>query len=501
MNAELKNAGKRVFEEKVYRDVPIIRTAASMINGGVPPEYRALRKLGNTLAYSAATEAVIFYEQAKLMARFSDDCPYAGEFSAFYPNYRIMTLSQQRGYFTWRAKVRAGETEKTCTSFVFVYIYELLNLIGCDGPEDAFRKLRDFNEAYRPLDPTPDRYVKPWLRDLAVYYGLDRSFLEDCTDLAYDRFLSRLMDPEKNDDAALYEALEALSSARPDHSRFYRENPEDFQAVACRVYRALSAYYASHRKSSYCEMLFGRLRAMPCTLFSSAVFYDRRRAEDRRYEISPFHVYVCCGGRWTCYRCAGGTGKSTELGAFFRNLDAAMREYTGFPHPLKPGNMPKVFTATVKKEIAAYYAEKAAAEKRRVKIDFSALDAIRAAADETCEKLMTDAERNPAPETAELPIPPAAAAQSSAPAEPPARETAEHDALSLDADETAFVRALLAGEDPAPDLRKKGLLVSVVAERVNEKLYDTFMDAVIEFDGDAPAVSAYYLDELKELLL
>ena len=50
----------RDSSSKVYRDEPIIRTAAQAANL-TPPQYREMRKIANSLFYES--EARVFYEQ------------------------------------------------------------------------------------------------------------------------------------------------------------------------------------------------------------------------------------------------------------------------------------------------------------------------------------------------------------------------------------------------------------------------------------------------------
>ena len=42
--------------------------------------------------------------------------------------------------------------------------------------------------------------------------------------------------------------------------------------------------------------------------------------------------------------------------------------------------------------------------------------------------------------------------------------------------------------------------MSVVADSINEKLFDLVGDAVIEFDGDEPLLIEDYLDDIREAL-
>lgn len=165
MNAEeiveliLKAAREsRVFSGDVYRDEPIIRTGRQAYGGKAarqpaaertriprvqrpeqhprPREGLPIWSFARDLA-EAATEVVtpvpepiarmrdlarrrgrgtfayaspqLFYEQARLMENYTDDFPYEGDFSKYYPTYEDMTNTQLRGYFTWRARLRAGD--------------------------------------------------------------------------------------------------------------------------------------------------------------------------------------------------------------------------------------------------------------------------------------------------------------------------------------------------------------------------------------------------------
>lgn len=82
------------------------------------------------------------------MEDYEDDYVYSGDFNCYYPTYRAMNTNQLRGYFLWRTKVRRGDIQKTFLSFAFVYIYELLHLVGVSSAEEGFQKLSDFARLY-----------------------------------------------------------------------------------------------------------------------------------------------------------------------------------------------------------------------------------------------------------------------------------------------------------------------------------------------------------------
>jgi hypothetical protein len=83
----------------------------------------------------------LFYKQALFMSDFTDDYLKFAPFNSYYPNYQMMNFEQFRTYFTWRTKVRQCEVRQTDLSYVFLYIYELLNNVGIADGQDGLNKL------------------------------------------------------------------------------------------------------------------------------------------------------------------------------------------------------------------------------------------------------------------------------------------------------------------------------------------------------------------------
>ncbi|MBQ7542814.1 MAG: TerB N-terminal domain-containing protein [Clostridia bacterium] len=465
---------------RVYRDEPILRTAAQM-NNYLPEKCRRMRKLAFQGGTRSMTSAEIFYKQGKFMEDYEDDCPYRGTFFRYYPTYESMSDSQLRGYFTWRTQVRQGNVEQTELSFVYVYIYELLNGIGVADALDGYQKLLGFYEKYSKIDMQINRYVELWLRDYVIYYDLDPSLLSRSDDATFDESLSVLMDADVQEDDKLFDALCALSSYQLQRSRFYREQPEATREVLCAVFRALSAYYAKHRRYSLCEAYFGRRFTTPYTMFYSAIFYPQSMSADRTYAVGALTSFTCENGRWSCTRVWGKRGKNTELGAMTRAVDAIMRETFLFPYSLKTNSVPKYLQKIIQDCIDSLRRAQNERAVREVRINLSKLQEIRDAAEITREKLIVDEpeEQEPPPEA--LPEP-------------------SENAAGLDDDERAVLSALLCGESAQTALSGTGKLLSVVAESINEKCFDLFDDTVIAFDGDTPYLIEDYEEELRGLL-
>jgi hypothetical protein len=83
----------------------------------------------------------VFYKQGMFMKDFEDDYEENASFSSYFPYYQMLNYEQLRTYFTWRTKVRKGEITDTSMSYVFMYIYELLNNIGVENPQDGLSNI------------------------------------------------------------------------------------------------------------------------------------------------------------------------------------------------------------------------------------------------------------------------------------------------------------------------------------------------------------------------
>ena len=464
----------------VYSDEPILFTANQMKNY-LPEKCRDMRKLAFQGGRRSMTSAEIFYKQGKFMEDFEDDCPYDGEFVRYFPTYESMSDRQLRGYFTWRTLVRHGDIRKTSLSFAYVYIYELLNGIGVADPEDGFRKLRDFREAYQKHDLQINRYLDVWMRDYVICNDLDASLLEDVTDLQFDRSLTVLREWKTADDDALFEAICALSTYQITRSRYYREQEKKTKDVLCSTFRRLSEYCERHRKYTLTEGYFGRLFTTPYTMFYSAIVCMKPQL-DRTFVVSDLCSYACKDGKWSCTRVWGKRGKNADLGAVVRAVDALLRQIDAFSHPLKTDAIPKYLRKIILESIEDVRDRERQRAAREVHIDLTKLQNIRDAADVTRERLIVEEEAEPEPQIETQP------------------QHTENE-LGLDAVETAVLRALLLRQDYCVMLRDSGRMLSVVVDAINEKCFDRFGDTVLVFDGEEPELLEDYEEELKGMLL
>ena len=465
---------------KVYYDEPLIIDEAQA-ERLTPPKYREMRKLAMKSDGYRESDEKIFYKQGKFMEDYEDDFDYQGEFSQYFPTYQSMNDRQLRGYFTWRTAVRRGIVRKTSLSFAFVYVYELINLIGVNSPEDGFYALKNFREAYKDIDYRINRYVELWLKDYVVYYNLDKSLLEDLINTNFNNAALILFNHKVHDSNEVFQALNSLSSYNMRNSKFFKQYPDDVKNVTYAVFSALSDYYDKNHKNTLCEKFFGKFYAYSYFIFNSAVFYDQRRNEEFVYKINDLCKFTCKNGTWSCESFFYYGGKNSEIGALLKIIDFIMRQKYNFKSTLKTEKINKVLQGIINRAIDKYQEDLRAAARPKVEIEVSRLQNIRNAALETQNKLLVE-------ELDEADIP-----------EFFDKEAAPENDTGLTETERLFMQSLLYDRAYDDLVKSTGLPLSVLVDAVNEKLFDRFGDTVITETGSRTELIEDYVQELKEI--
>ena len=483
------------FSGKVYGDEPILRPASALSRpavqqvqrkSNIPGKIMEMRDLPYRSGIYWQSRERIFYEQAKFMEDYEDDCPYTGNFTMYYPTYGSMTSDQLRGYFTWRTAVRKGEFNDAPVSFIFLYIYELLNGVGVGTPEEGFGKLKAVGEHYGG-EPVVRSYLRRWIKDYVIYNKLPPELLDD-EDSEFDRLTAVLSEREKYGDDELFDAIMRLSAYNIGKSKFYSAFPEDYRTVACGTYRRLADHCDAHNKKTLSEKYFGCRVRTSYYMFRSAVFYERSGRRSFVYDIGDYQRYECVNGMWYADMIQGSRKSSKELGELMRAVDHLMRERYDFRHRLGGCRATKLETDIIEKQIDGIFERKKREEAAKIEIDVSKLNGIRQAADITREKLIVEEETDTAEETA-VTTP-----------EPVTGDDTVPDELPLDAAEYGFLRCLLHGGDINAAAAKAGKLPSIIADSINEKLFDIFADTVIDISGGGFEIIEDYTDELKGLI-
>jgi len=121
-------------------------------------------------------------------------------FMSYWPSYNDMSEAQLNWYFYLRSQLRQNECIQTDLSYVFLYIYELINQIKITNPDEGYNKLINIWKHYRKTNPTLDRYIVEWLVDYIDFYNCNEEaafellkkeglFLLLPTDVLFDHYV------------------------------------------------------------------------------------------------------------------------------------------------------------------------------------------------------------------------------------------------------------------------------------------------------------------------
>ncbi len=494
--------------DSAYKDVPIPREgrAVSISKANtMPKRLKEMRRMAFYTPGCDMSREAVFYRQAVYMADYEDDVPWTGNFSCYYPTYNDLTPQQQRGYFTWRAAVRRGEFGPIPLSAAYIYVYELINGVGGDSPEERFHRLMEFEKGFSDAgfgSGSLRANVRRWLLDMAVVNSLPRELALKAADpemLENDARLTALMEPENASDDELFKALCFFGGKKLDQSPA-AEYPGKGRRLFCQVWRT-----ACRDRDAF-HFCFGEPTPVRRVPFDNAVYYPfagRQKPSSgvvsygfahsgrevcvndpyAEYELDPVRSYYREKGMWYLLLYDRKDLNTAALKGLLRETDLRLRRYFKTGRYLKPGHegdwAAKCIDAVLREDLLA---EKRAA-RDSIKVDLSGLDSIRRDAALTRDRLLTDEEREQPEEAhpaAEAPREPAPE-----PAGPPYMQV---------------LRALAEGRDPSDIIKAGHLLPSVAADAINEALMDAIGDSAVLCEDGRLTLDEEYIEEVKEFL-
>lgn len=482
MNDE-KLLNSKSFQNRVYKDEPILKTAARLCKPKTPEKIEQMKKIAFSPDAYWKTSAWLFYTQGKFMENYEDNYNYDVDFSGFYTTYRDLTAQQLRGYFSWRTKVRNGIITKASSPYAYIYSYELINEIGTKSLMDGFNKLKDFGMQYKQFSSELSHIIESWLIDYAAYYQIDTAVLHDNEIILHDEMLIALKNWEKFDDDAIFDALSNLSDYNIYESSCFADHADKFRKTAVNSFKRLSEYFRENRKKSLFANYFGNLKKSKYHIFESAVFYDRTPLRSFCYKINEIRIISCLNGAWSCesypYK-----EKNKHIGDFLKSVDSILRERFGYSEKLECEDVSKIVVSIIQCEADKISVQKSETETKKIEIDISKLEDIRKASEMTRDKLIVEEAYDESEAISEI--------------NPP--ENFAMDDTPLNTPEYEFLKTLLYGGDWRKAAELVQSMPSILADAVNEKLFDFFGDTVIDFSGDVPELIEDYIDELKGMI-
>ena len=487
-------------DQGIYHDTPIDFGSFSGRDAeeSIPQKIREMRSL-----YVRETDPFIekrrnFYIQGKFMEDYTDDAPWGGSFRHYYTTYHDLNNEQLRGYFSWRTQARKGVFLPIDTTFAYIYIYELLNGIGADNPQDSLEKMREFEMEFLDSgagDPRMRPNLHKWMFEFSVLNDLpieSDSIYMDRKLKERDGAFTALQ--EGADFRKVYDALLLLSEYGKRESPVVKKHGDEGMRMFMRAWECAVAANKAEGHDIFTE-LFGKKRSFRWYPLSNAIYWDMNSCNDRIYEIGPNRRYVCCKGVWTEERFEQLYSDHQRLTSFMRAADRILRRHFKTGHYLKTKENEVWAEKYVYAAIESAEREMRKASRPKVDIDLTGLDRIREDAEFTKQSLIVEEEAD-----FEQSEPASDANMSSVTISNQPSSDSFSEELPLDALHQKILAEIICGNSADGLIRDAHLMKSIVVDTINEVLFEEIGDNVLEMQSEQITLIEDYREDVAELI-
>ena len=482
-------------EIRIHRDTPLpLPPRPVREQEALPERLREMKHLYEYGTSSVEARAANFLRQGRFMADFEDDAGWAGlNFVCYFSTYHDLTTRQLRGYFTWRTRVRKGDYQPIAASAAYIYLYELLNLIGAASPEDALQKLKDFEMGYLDAgygDAAMRANLRRWMTELIIVHALPENIARQFADpalLARDQALAVLQAPEEHTDGEVFAALCFFDGKRLAQSPVCRQSAEKGARLFSRVWRLALRQSREDGEDLFIDC-FGEQTVSAWYPFANAVYCWERKPADGVYQLDACRSYRCRDSAWEMLCWERQSFDRQLFHGLLRHTDGMLRRYLKTGNYLKEKPEDAWIAPCVRSAVETEEREAVEAARPRVVLDLSGLEQIRRDALITRDSLLTDEERAEAE------------AETAAPSQAAVPEQRAVPELPLDDVQLEILWALLTGKPADGILRAHRLMPAMTADMINEALFDEIGDSIIDCENDTLSLVEDYREDLTRLL-
>lgn len=235
-----------------------------------------------------------FVEEARQLIEVEGEQAPFVPFMSYWPTYGVMNEPQRKWYMYWRTEVRQGRFPDTDLSYLFVHIYELINGIGWQEPEEGYDQLKELWINYRERLPQLDVYMQDWIIDYDLVHELNMS-LSEMVELSsgylppeiLDMELQRLLSSNISDISL--KLLQRYYDYDITLSKFYRDGGmKVLEQYIPRVMVLVDSYLLRTRKAGILDQFeLNHERTIERTLFRKAVYDESIYGKSVRMTYVP----------------------------------------------------------------------------------------------------------------------------------------------------------------------------------------------------------------------
>lgn len=503
------------FNQNKYTNEPINQTEQFSIE---KKKISRLRQMKALSASNVTDTNKLFYLQGTFMDDYVDNYDINVPCNKNNPVYNNLTIYQLRSYFSWRTLIRNKLYKQTEQSYVFLYIYELLNKIGVKNEIDGLNKIIELWQNYRVFDNSFDKYLSNWVKD---YYIINRINID--FNLIEEEFPIKNNDNLKDISEILignYEnKLEFLDSISNYHilKSKIMEHKYSFliNLVIPEIFKNLDKYF-SENNLSFVNITFGEFKKKYWNVYENAIYFNNKLESDFVFKFKNLETYYRKGNNYYKETFELSQYSKCIVGYILKNIEITLRECLKFSKNLKVNissldelssnaelysvvtdkkfNM--IINNTIKKYLIEHKTEInniiTKEKKEEIVIDANKFNEIRKSSSRIQEKLIVEEENYlEKEEQVEIEI-----INSS-------QDIFKNLIDNLNTVELDFLKKIVNNE-PRNNLidysKQNNILFEIMIENINKVALETITDNLIEDNSDEVIIYAEYIDSLKEKL-
>lgn len=484
-------------------------------------EKKKISRLRQMKALSASnvTDAnKLFYLQGTFMDDYVDNYDINVPCNKNNPVYNNLTIYQLRSYFSWRTLIRNKLYKQTEQSYVFLYIYELLNKIGVKNEIDGLNKIIDLWQNYRVFDNSFDKYLSNWVKDYYIINRINIDFnlieeefpiknndnLEDISEILIGNYENKL---EFLDSISNYHILK---SKIMEHKYSFLIN-----LVIPEIFKNLDKYF-SENNLSFVNITFGKFKKKYWHVYENAIYFNNKLESDFVFKFKNLETYYRKGNNYYKETFELSQYSKCIVGYILKNIEITLRECLKFSKNLKVNissldelssnaelysvvtdkkfNM--IINNTIKKYLIEHKTEInniiTKEKKEEIVIDANKFNEIRKSSSRIQEKLIVE-EENYLEKEEQIEIEIINSSQ----------DIFKNLIDNLNTVELDFLKKIVNNE-PRNNLidysKQNNILFEIMIENINKVALETIGDNLIEDNSDEIIIYAEYIDSLKEKL-
>lgn len=503
------------FNQNKYTNEPVNQTEQFSI------EKKKISRLRQMKALSASnvTDAnKLFYLQGTFMDDYVDNYDINVPCNKNNPVYNNLTIYQLRSYFSWRTLIRNKLYKQTEQSYVFLYIYELLNKIGVKNEIDGLNKIIDLWQNYRAFDNSFDKYLSNWVKDYYIInrINIDFNLIEEEFPIKNNDNLENISEILIGNYENKLEFLDSISNYHILKSKIM-EHKYSFliNLVIPEIFKNLDKYF-SENNLSFVNITFGEFKKKYWNVYENAIYFNNKLESDFVFKFKNLETYYRKGNNYYKETFELSQYSKCIVGYILKNIEITLRECLRFSKNLKLNissldelssnaelysivtdkkfNM--IINNTIKKYLIEHKTEInniiTKEKKEEIVIDANKFNEIRKSSSRIQEKLIVEEENYlEKEEQVEIEI-----INSS-------QDIFKNLVDNLNNIELDFLKKIINNE-PRNNLidysKQNNILFEIMIENINKVALETIGDNLIEDNSDEIIIYAEYIDSLKEKL-